>query len=234
MAFSGDTFTKLYAWLTDPQRNEKIFNSRLDDEFGGIATGLTTVQTNKAQGAGSSTDNAAARFDGATGKVLQDSALIIADTTGGLSRSGNGGIPVQGTNTNDNAAAGVVGEIIESLVPAGSAVSLTTATPANVTSISLTAGDWDVWANVGFNPSGNSQRILSTINTTSGTIPTVPNNGAYADSRSSFSASAGQVQATGMRRYSLAATTTVYLIAYTEFTTGTMAAYGYLGARRVR
>jgi hypothetical protein len=43
MPFSGDTFTKLYAWLTDPQRNEKIFNSRLDDEFGGVATGLTTV-----------------------------------------------------------------------------------------------------------------------------------------------------------------------------------------------
>jgi hypothetical protein len=43
MPFSGDTFTKLYAWLTDPQRNEKIFNSRLDDEFGGVATGLTTL-----------------------------------------------------------------------------------------------------------------------------------------------------------------------------------------------
>ncbi len=43
MPFSGDTFTKLYSWLNDPQRNEKIFNSRLDDEFGGIATGLTTL-----------------------------------------------------------------------------------------------------------------------------------------------------------------------------------------------
>ena len=43
MPFSGTTFTKLYNWLTDPQRNEKIFNSRLDDEFGGVATGLTTL-----------------------------------------------------------------------------------------------------------------------------------------------------------------------------------------------
>ncbi len=43
MPFSGDTFTKLYGWLNDPQRNEKIFNSRLDDEFGGVATGLTTL-----------------------------------------------------------------------------------------------------------------------------------------------------------------------------------------------
>lgn len=43
MPFSGSTFTKLYEWLKDPQRNEKIFNSRLDDEFGGIATGLTSL-----------------------------------------------------------------------------------------------------------------------------------------------------------------------------------------------
>ncbi len=43
MPFSGDTFTKLYNWLTDPQRNEKIFNSRLDDEFGGVATGLSAL-----------------------------------------------------------------------------------------------------------------------------------------------------------------------------------------------
>lgn len=43
MAFSGDTFSKLFNWFTDPVRNEKIFNSRLDAEFGGIATGLSTV-----------------------------------------------------------------------------------------------------------------------------------------------------------------------------------------------
>lgn len=43
MAFSGTTFSKLFNWLTDPQRNEKIFNARLDAEFGGIATGLTIL-----------------------------------------------------------------------------------------------------------------------------------------------------------------------------------------------
>lgn len=43
MPFTGDTFTSLYAWLTDPQRREKINNARLDDEFDGIATGLSEV-----------------------------------------------------------------------------------------------------------------------------------------------------------------------------------------------
>src|SRR5690349_16625741 len=50
-----------------------------------------------------------------------------------------------GTATNDDAAAGKIGEYIESEVLSGSAVSLTTNTAANITSISLTAGDWDVW-----------------------------------------------------------------------------------------
>jgi hypothetical protein len=52
---------------------------------------------------------------------------------------------IPGTATNDDAAAGKLGEIISSNIVVGSAVSLTTNTPANITSLSLTAGDWDVW-----------------------------------------------------------------------------------------
>jgi hypothetical protein len=43
MPFTAGTFTKLFSWLIDPVRNEKIFNSRLDDEFSGIATALSTA-----------------------------------------------------------------------------------------------------------------------------------------------------------------------------------------------
>src|SRR4029077_4886616 len=49
-----------------------------------------------------------------------------------------------GTATNDNATAGNVGEYIESVIPAGAAIAITSATNTNLTSISLTAGDWDV------------------------------------------------------------------------------------------
>lgn len=48
MAFSGSTFTKLYNWATDsigPYKNPKINAQRLDDEFAGIATGLTSLAT---------------------------------------------------------------------------------------------------------------------------------------------------------------------------------------------
>ena len=48
-----------------------------------------------------------------------------------------------GVTSASNAAAGSVGEIISALVAVGSPVSLVNATAKNVTSISLTAGDWD-------------------------------------------------------------------------------------------
>lgn len=80
----------------------------------------------------SSTDNAAARFDGATG-ALQNSALLIADTTAALSRSGGGGIAVQGTNTNDDAVAGNVGEFKSCICHSVSGtVTISNATPAVV------------------------------------------------------------------------------------------------------
>lgn len=40
------------------------------------------LKAQKVQGPASSTDNAVARFDSTTGKIVQNSALIVADTTG--------------------------------------------------------------------------------------------------------------------------------------------------------
>lgn len=198
----------------------------------GDATWATPGDTT---GPASSTDNAAARFDLATGKLLQNSALIIADTTGSLSRSGNGGIPLQGTNTTGDAATGYVGEYVESVVLIGSAVALTNVTQTNVTSISLTAGDWDVWANVIFSGAGstNITQAISGINTTSTTLPTAPAGGAYGFWVGNITGVAPGI-VTGQRRITINATTTVYLVAYASFTISTMSAYGCLAARRVR
>lgn len=43
MPFSGDTFTHLFDWEKDPQRQEKIVNARLEAEFDGIDTALSAV-----------------------------------------------------------------------------------------------------------------------------------------------------------------------------------------------
>lgn len=144
-----------------------------------------------------------------------------------------------GTTTNDNAAAGSVGEYISSTVLVGSAVSLSSSATANITSISLTAGDWDVEGNIVFNPAGSTTTTLATaaINTTSATLPTAPGAGAY---NFWFTSSAGTAAGfapalpTGMTRISLASTTTVYLVAQATFGVSTETAYGFIGARRAR
>lgn len=141
-----------------------------------------------------------------------------------------------GTGAADNAAAGNIGEYSESEVLVGSAVSLTTATPANVTSLSLTAGDWDVWATVAFslNAATTLSLIAGGINTTTGTLPTAPGKGAYAIQQLTFTPGVTQAMSVGQRRISIAGTTTIYLVAQADFAVNTCAAYGILAARRVR
>jgi hypothetical protein len=150
----------------------------------------------------------------------------------GVSLAGN----LPATATNDNATAGHVGELIESEVLVASAVALTTGTAANVTSISLTAGDWDVWGNVATNPNGATTQtaIEAAISTTSATLPTRPGKGAFTQLFVTFQAGISIIVPTGTTRLSLASTTTVYLVALSNFGVSTNAAYGYIGARRRR
>jgi hypothetical protein len=79
MPFTGDTFAKLYNWLTDPQRNEKIYNSRIDDELDGIATGLSTVKGLTTSLAAPQYAVAAASSDLANERVLTDTATVTWD-----------------------------------------------------------------------------------------------------------------------------------------------------------
>src|SRR5258706_13572822 len=60
--------------------------------------GRLSLRSNLLSGPVGATDKAAARTNGTGGTLLQGSALLIADTTGALTRSGGGGIPLQGTN----------------------------------------------------------------------------------------------------------------------------------------
>ena len=143
--------------------------------------------------------------------------------------------PVVGTVTNDNAVAGRVGEELKTVLASGSAVSLTTNTTANVTSVSLTAGDWEVSGVVDFTPGATTSLTQRTagVSTTSATL------GAQ-DSMSQTSVAANVPganvisQVTPNVRISVAVTTPVYLVARALFTVSTLAAYGSIRARRVR
>jgi len=134
-----------------------------------------------------------------------------------------------GTKTNDNAVAGNVGEEIQSVVAAASAVSLTTNTAANVTSISLTKGDWIVWGNVGLaTASVASTLFLAWISSTSATAP---DQSLYNSFTGTLPAGCG-LQAP-YKRFKLTTTTTVYLSTFSTFA-GTATACGFISATRIR
>jgi hypothetical protein len=145
-------------------------------------------------------------------------------------------IPIAGTATNDNASPGIVGQIIESSVAAGAAVSLGSGTPSDVTSISVTAGDWHVCGSVYYTLGGGTTftRDFAWINTTSATDPSPPNGGAYVQNIPQIAAGVAFGSPVGCRRYSFGTTTTVYLTAQMTFSVSTSAAFGYIGARRAR
>jgi hypothetical protein len=143
---------------------------------------------------------------------------------------------VLGTATNDDAAAGYVGEYISSTILTGAEVALTANTPTNVTSISLTAGDWDVEGLACWTAGSGTQAInaLSWVSSTSASIPTKPNAGAMTQMIGlTFTNGVPQLP-TGSQRVSLSATTTLYLSVFATFSVSTLAAYGFLGARRRR
>ncbi len=144
---------------------------------------------------------------------------------------------IVGTTTNDSAAAGSVGQIIESNVASGSAVSLVNSTGKTITSISLTAGDWDVWGNVGVIQAASTTLSFmeAAIGPTDNTVPAAPNGGAFMTLSLTFATGAtSQVFPVGMTRISVASTTTYYLVVRAAFAASTATAYGYIGARRVR
>jgi len=57
-----------------------VKGTEIDTEYNNIATAVAT----KTDGAASSTDNAIARFDSTTGKIIQNSVVTIDDTTGDI------------------------------------------------------------------------------------------------------------------------------------------------------
>lgn len=179
-----------------------------------------TVESFPASGLIVGTTDAAAL----TNKTINDPTNII------------GGQQLVGSATNDVASAGNVGEFISSTVLIGAAVSLSNGVAKDITTISLTAGDWDVWGNVAFAPAGTTvpTNFTAWTSATTAALPTLPNAGAEVQISAAFVTGASAAISAGAQRISLAGTTTVYLSAQAAFTVSTMTAYGFIGARRRR
>jgi hypothetical protein len=111
-------------------------------------------------------------------------------------------------------------EILTAQLLAANKTSLTTATPKNITSLSLTAGDWEVSGVVGFVPA-NTTTVVSLIGYSNHTVP-------YTSSGLTHCVSLIPTQ------INVAVTTTIYLVANANFGVSTCTAYGTLRARRIR
>lgn len=159
-------------------------------------------------------------FNPSTGRVTA-AALAFSPTTGGI----------LGTTTNDSVATGYVGEIVTAAVTAASATAISSATPVNITSISLTAGQWLVVGNGGVTFAGTNGTFAGFwISTTSATLP---DGGLRAGTSGSI---AGSVlsHAVPPKILQLSATTTVYLSCQCTFPSSTATRYGEITATRIR
>lgn len=136
---------------------------------------------------------------------------------------------IVGTTTNNDASPGYVGEVISSHILNASAVSFTSTVATNLTSISLTAGDWDVYGNIWANNGGGALNFMQIW--TSSTSATQPD-----FSLQSFTYGSATAVVLGSiapyQRYSLPSTTTIYLSGVVNSTGGANTCSGGIYARR--
>lgn len=159
---------------------------------------------------------------------LNAGGVFVIDDLGRIAR-------LDSTTTNDNAIAGAIGEEIKATA-APAAVSLTTSVDATVTSISLTAGDWEVSGAVNFTTAATTSITVMSAGA-SNVAATLGAQDTYArNTVAAIVPGAGIpfTQVIPAQRFSLASTTTIYLVTRGTFTASTLTAGGTIRARRVR
>lgn len=226
-AVNGASY-KVYAVsadLTQWEVSQGIYSS-------GILTFPRTTVLYNSSGTGTATGQSGAGTKLSFSTVPQVSVVALAED---LVPQQVGQLP--GTAANDNAGAGNVGEFISAT---GTSVALPNSTLEPLASISLTAGDWDI--------SGVGQFGVGSVTSTNVFFRTGISLSNSANTLivpgSTFDVSAVN-PATGFGvttvniptpvvRVSLAATTTVFLTGISVFSAGTMTAFGFIRARRVR
>ena len=135
-----------------------------------------------------------------------------------------------GINNGTAPAVGYIGQLIRSNV-ATPGSSLSTGTPANVTSISLTPGTWLITGTVVFTGVLAGTYFIGSTNTTTANIGTAGTDYILQ----------GYVPTSGLQDgvavpakvVTIAATTTYFLVAQAAFTSGTVTAYGYIQGIRI-
>jgi hypothetical protein len=189
-----------------------------EDSSGNLLLGLTAGGTFTLQGGATST------FSVSSGGLVTCYGNLKFNAT---STQG-----IVGTTTNDSPAAGNVGQNISSAV---TGVSLPSSNAyGDLTSISLTAGDWTLSAQIALSGASTTATFIAIgISTTSGNSNAGLTTG---DNYMTQSATSGEFASAGISGYrvSISSTTTYYAKMTATYTGGTQAFNGRITAVRVR
>jgi len=147
-----------------------------------------------------------------------------------------------GTVLNDVPLAGRVGEVVQTNTTYASAITLTSATSANVAALTLPAGDWDVTSECTYTSKALTVTVASAytttaISTVSATLQANSATDAYWLIYRYLDLSTKVLNDTACipkYRYSTTSSSTIYLVANVTYSGNTLYAWGNMVARRVR
>jgi hypothetical protein len=217
-----------------------LYNAAMNGLAGGWM--LVNPTFNAMAGPSSAADNAITRFDGTSGKLVQNSSATISDTGDLAAAKGtfSGQLIGGGTITNDDAASGKIGEVQTADLTFGSAQALASGLSYEIVQMLLGAGDWELTGFLAFStsPSTSVTRVLASISETSATIDSsidtrvsnsfaavVPGTDSHA-----FHVVVGPVR----KKIANGSTVAFHLVALANFSVDALAAWGRLYARRMR
>jgi hypothetical protein len=136
-----------------------------------------------------------------------------------------------GTTTANNANTGIVGEFMSSVIPVSGAISIANVTYTPLTSITLGAGDWQIWGNLYYLASGGAPMNVN------GTLSTSSSGATGSVGQTIGGTAAGNIGLSiPTSRASFSSTLTIYLLGIASFNSlvVTLTFCGGIYARRVR
>lgn len=185
--------------------------------------------------AAAKTEIEALQADNAT---LQSEVVTLQDKVAVL-QNAPPSMPLMGVTDGSDAASGQVGELLRNIITTQNAV--VNGIAADVATLNLTPGDWDVFGNIV--TSGSSTKVSDIkiwLSNQSRTLPTAADMATFAISELNFG-TGGQAGvntntqiATGPTRVNITTPTTMYLSCSIAWSGGTVATAGGIRARRMR
>lgn len=169
-----------------------------------------------------------------TGTDSSSIAFGSGGVIGAVGYAAQGNIP--GDTAGSNPTAGNIGHSASSTVLAGSAVSLTNNTPADVTSLAVPAGSQMICGSVFFvaNAATTITQLISWTSSSSATFPTAPNSGSEAVQWSGGTLTGSAVGGpVGCQIVRVGSPTTYYLSTRALFAVNTLTAYGFISYQTI-